>query len=29
MAGENSVEMAEAEENKMVNQTAGKQKRQF
>lgn len=29
MAGENSVEMAEAEEKKMVNQTAGKQKRQF
>lgn len=29
MAEENSVEMAEAEENKTVNQTAGKQKRQF
>lgn len=26
MVGENSVEKAEAEENKMVNQTAGKKK---
>lgn len=26
MVGENSVEMAGAEENKMVNQTAGKRK---